>query len=140
VGIENDNDRNIGDKDIRSEGCDSEDTEPDWQFEDYKKLVKFNTEQKQRLKEMWGSLRIKEDEEMQVIKIMVLSVSFILQSLKGFDQFYSPMVHFAAVLGIDEEGVRLRKGEECSFIMAGFLYYIRVLFIEYTLPVTIRAE
>ena len=50
------------------------------------------------------------------------------------------MVHFAAVLGIDEEGGRLRKGEECSFIMAGFLYCIRVLFVEYTLPAATRAE
>ena len=131
VGVENDDDGNIGD---------SEDTEPDWQFEDCKKLVKFNAEQKQRLKEMWGSLRTKEDEETQVTKMMALSVSFVLQSLKGFDQFTSPMVHFAAVLGIDEEGVRLRKGEECSFIMAGFLYCIRVLFVEYTLPAATRAE
>ena len=71
---------------------------------------------------------------------MALSVLFILQSLKGFDQFDSPMVHFTAVLGIDEEGVRLRKGEESSFIMAGFLYYIRVLFVEYTLPAITRAD
>ena len=89
---------------------------------------------------MWGSLRIKEDEKAQVEKMMALSVSFILQSLKGFNQFDSPMVHFAAVLGIDEEGVRLRKGEESSFIMASFLYYIRVLFVEYTLPAVTRAE
>jgi len=72
--------------------------------------------------------------------MMALSVSFILQSLKGFNQFDSPMVHFAAVLGIDEEGVRLRKGKESSFIMAGFLYCIRVLFVEYTLPAATRAE
>jgi hypothetical protein len=45
-----------------------------------------------------------------------------------------------AVLGIDEEGVRLRKGEECSFIMAGFLYCIRVLFVEYILLVITRAK
>ena len=72
--------------------------------------------------------------------MIALSVSFILQSLKGFNQFDSPMVHFTAVLGIDEEGVRLRKGKENSFIIAGFLYYIRVLFVEYTLPAATRAE
>jgi hypothetical protein len=72
--------------------------------------------------------------------MMALLVSFILQSLKGFDQFDSPMVHFAMVLGIDEEGARLRKGEECSFVMVGFLYCIQVLFVEHTLLVATRVE
>ena len=72
--------------------------------------------------------------------MLALSISFILQSLKGFDQFDSPMVHFAAVLGIDEEGSRLQRGAECSFIMAGFLYCIRVIFLEYTLPAATRGE
>ena len=42
-----------------------------------------------------------------------LSKSFILQSVKGLDHFNSPQVYFSAVLGIDEEGIRLRKGGEC---------------------------
>ena len=67
--------------------------------------MKFNSEQKQRLKEMWELLQANENKKEQVKKMMALSVSFILQSLKGFDQFDSPIVHFAAVLGIDEEGV-----------------------------------
>ncbi|KAH7413535.1 hypothetical protein BKA64DRAFT_567909, partial [Cadophora sp. MPI-SDFR-AT-0126] len=54
--------------------------------------------------------------------------------------FNSPIVYFTAVLDINEEGGRLRKGKEYSFIIAGFLYCIRVLFVEYTLPATIRAE
>ena len=98
-----------------SDGSDSgSDAEEDMQFRDSLKLVKFNTEQKQKLKEMWLSLRLKEEEKEQAQKMMALSVSFILQSLKGVDQFDSPMVHFAAVLGIDEEAIRLRKDEECS--------------------------
>ena len=129
------------DEDNRSGRSNSRvDSEPDLQFEDCRKLVKFNAEQRQRLGEMWASLQAKEDEKTQVGKMITLSISFILQSLKGFDQFDSPMVHFAAVLGIDEEGVRLRKGEECSFIMAGFLYCIRVLFVEHTLPAATRTE
>jgi hypothetical protein len=85
-------------------------------------------------------LRAKEDEKEQVRKMTALSISFILQSLKGFDQFDSPIVHFAVVLGIDEEGAQLRKGEECSFVIAGFLYCIWVLFVEHTLPAATRAE
>jgi hypothetical protein len=50
------------------------------------------------------------------------------------------MVYFTTILGINEEGVRLRKDEEYFFIIAGFLYCIRVLFIEYTLPAITRAK
>jgi hypothetical protein len=75
------------------------------QFEDYKKLIKFNTKQKQQLKEMWGLLRAKEDEKTQIEKIIALSILFILQSLKGFDQFNSLIVYFAAILGINKKGV-----------------------------------
>ena len=128
------------DRSDSSEGNDSGvDIEHNVKFRDCRKLVKFNTEQQQRLREMWESLRAKEDEEEQVGKMTALSISFIFQSLKGFDQFDSPIVHFAAVLGIDEEGAQLRKGEECSFVMARFLYYIRVLFVEHTLLAATRA-
>jgi len=52
MGIEN-NDESNSDEDNRSDGSDSEaDTEADLQFKDCKKLVKFNAEQKQRLKEI----------------------------------------------------------------------------------------
>ena len=110
------------------------------QLRDSLQLLKFNAEQEQRLRDMWESLLAKENENIQILKIKALSVSFILQSVKGVDHFDSPLVHFAAVLGIDEEGIRLRKGEECSFILAGYLYCIRVLFVEHTLPAATRAE
>ncbi|KFY96398.1 hypothetical protein V500_02459 [Pseudogymnoascus sp. VKM F-4518 (FW-2643)] len=109
-------------------------------LQDSLKLVKFNSEQEQRLQEMWKSLLAKEDEEVQVEKMKALSVSFILQGVKGVDHFNSPLVHFAAVLGIDEEGIRLRKGGECSFILAGYLYCIRVLFVEHALLAATQAE
>lgn len=108
--------------------------------QDSLKLAKFSSEQEQRLQEMWGSLLANEDEEVQVEKMKALSMSFILQSVKGVDHFNSPLVHFAAVLGIDEEGICLRKGGECSFVLAGYLYCIRVLFVEHTLPAAMQAE
>src|ERR1700738_3139560 len=79
------------DRSDSSEGNDfGVDMEHDVKFRDCRKLVKFNTEQQQRLREMWESLRAKEDEEEQVGKMTALSISFIFQSLKGFDQFDSP--------------------------------------------------
>jgi hypothetical protein len=66
-------------KDRSSEGSGSEiDTKADLQFKDCRKLVKFNTKQKQRLKEIWGPLQAKEDEKTQVEKIIILFVLFIL--------------------------------------------------------------
>lgn len=38
-------------------------------------------------------------------KMKALSMSFILQSVKGVDHFNSLLVHFAAVLRIDKEGI-----------------------------------
>lgn len=67
-------------------------------------------------------------------------MSMIIQSLKGYNRFDSPIIHFAAVLGIVEEENRLRRGDEYSYILARFIYCIRVLFVEYTLPVATRGE
>ncbi|KFZ23524.1 hypothetical protein V502_01997 [Pseudogymnoascus sp. VKM F-4520 (FW-2644)] len=92
-------------------------------------LTKFNPEQKQLLEDMLQSLVSGEDEETQVQKMSALMMSMILQSLKGLDRFDSPMIHFAAVLGIVEEENRLRRGDEYSYMLAGFMYCIRVLFV-----------
>lgn len=63
-----------------------------------------------------------------------LMMSMIMQSLKGRDRFDSPMIHFAAVLGIVKDENRLRRGEEYSYMLGGFMYCIRVLFVEHALP------
>jgi hypothetical protein len=69
-----------------------------------------------------------------------LMMSMILQSLKGRNRFDSPIIHFAAVLSIIEDENRLRRSDEYLYMLAGFMYCVRVLFIEYTLPAAIRAE
>ena len=52
---------------------------------------------------MLESLESGEDEDTQVQKMSALIMSMIMQSLKGCDRFDSPMIHFAAVLGIVED-------------------------------------
>src|SRR6202035_1471903 len=69
-----------------------------------------------------------------------LIMSMIIQSLKGCDRFDRPIIHFAAVLGIVEDENRLRRGDEYLYMLAGFMYCVRVLFVEYTLLVATRAE
>ncbi|KAH6689247.1 hypothetical protein BKA61DRAFT_500596, partial [Leptodontidium sp. MPI-SDFR-AT-0119] len=54
--------------------------------------------------------------------------------------FDSPMIHFAAVLGIIEDENRLRRSDEYLYILVGFMYCVRVLFVEYILLVATRAE
>ena len=54
------------------------------------------------------------------------------------DVFESPLVHFLAVLGIDEETHRLREGNDFSYMLAGIVYCCRVLGVEIILPKTFR--
>lgn len=103
-------------------------------------LTKFSLEQTKLLDNMVESLESREDEATQIHKMSELMMSMVMQSLKGHDRFDSPMIHFAAVLGIVEEENRLRRGDEYSYMLAGFMYCIRVLFVEHTLPAATRAE
>ncbi|PVH68411.1 hypothetical protein DL98DRAFT_441263 [Cadophora sp. DSE1049] len=64
----------------------------------------------------------------------------ILQSLKSYNRFNSPIIYFTAVLGIVENENRLKRSNKYLYILAGFIYYVRVLFVKYTLPAATRAE
>jgi hypothetical protein len=44
--------------------------------------------------------------------------------------FKSLVLHFLAVLGIDEETRRLRQANDFSYILVGVVYYMRVIAIE----------
>ncbi|KAH7310124.1 hypothetical protein BKA65DRAFT_414178, partial [Rhexocercosporidium sp. MPI-PUGE-AT-0058] len=54
--------------------------------------------------------------------------------------FNSPMIYFVAVLGIVEDENRLRHTGEYSYMLAGFTYCIRLLFIEYILLIATRRK
>jgi superfamily II DNA or RNA helicase len=131
----------------RSRGVETDDVEEEEEedeevrrLKDCCELALFNDEQKRLLADMQESLEAKEDEYLQRKKMMALSVSFIMQSIKGLDKFTSVMVHFAAVMGINDEGTMLLLGDHCSFKFAGFIYCIRVLFLEHVLPTDTRTE
>jgi len=125
---------------LEDRGQQTNDSDQNDVMKDCCELAKFNPEQELLLQEMHDSLKSGEGEEVQVGKMTALSMSMILQSLKGYDRFDSPMVHFAAVLGIVEDENRLRRGDEYSYMLAGFMYCIRVLFVEHTLPAATRAK
>jgi hypothetical protein len=48
--------------------------------------------------------------------------------------FKSAILHFLAVLRIDEEINRLRQANDFLYILAGVVYYMRVLAVEIILP------
>ena len=50
------------------------------------------------------------------------------------DTFKSAILHFLAVLGINEETRRLREANDFSYMLAGIVYCIRVIAAEIILP------
>jgi superfamily II DNA or RNA helicase len=130
----------MGDRAGAGKTLDTEEDEDIRRFKNCLELVNFTNEQKRLIDEMQESLDNKEGEETQLQKMMAMSVSFIFQSIKGVDRFDSVMVHFGAVLGINEEGSTLLLGDRCSFKFSGFIYCIRVLFLEHVLPTRMRKD
>ena len=59
--------------------------------------------------------------------------SLIFQHVRG-DTFKSAILHFLAVLGINEETRRLREANDFSYMLAGIVYCIRVIAAEIILP------
>jgi hypothetical protein len=72
-------------------------------------LTVLTAEQEQLLQELYELLESRDDEEEQTQKMMAVLMSMIMQSLKGLGRFDSPIVHFAAVLGIVEDESRSRR-------------------------------
>jgi hypothetical protein len=123
---------------------DDESNKEEDSFYDARKLFLWHGNQKQLAEEMWqllviGGTREGEELEEQIDLMIELLGSFIFQTV-GDEPFTSPLIHFLAVLGIDEEMDRLRKAEDYSFILAGVVYCVRVLALEMLLPSLGRKE
>ena len=63
--------------------------------------------------------------------------SLIFQKVRA-DVFKSAIMHFLAVLGINEEDYRLRQANDFSYMLAGMVYCTRVIGVEVILPVSER--
>jgi len=134
---EDDNNENSSD----SEDDNNEETPEDSArfLRDARALFRWQAEQKRLATELWHSLQAAEDDEQLMVQVLQLSASFIFQSI-GNDPFDSGLVHFLAVLGIDEELKRLRTANDFSFMLAGVVYCIRALAMESLLPSAEREE
>jgi hypothetical protein len=65
--------------------------------------------------------------------VLDFSQSFIFHKVYH-KPFESPMLHFMAVLGIDEENNRLKEANDYSYMLAGLVYCTRVIGLERLLP------
>ena len=103
------------------------------------RLFRWNEEQLDLARRLLQTIDFGESEESQLEALLKFGVSFIFQSIPN-DTFDSRFIHFLAVLGIDEEMGRLRTANDYSYVLAGLVYDIRVLAVEYLLPSQERKE
>ena len=75
--------------------------------------------------------------QLEVLLDMLAAFFF---TVTGDKPFSSGFVHFLAVLGIDSDTNRLRTAKNYSYILAGVVYCMRVLSVEYLLPSASRDE
>ena len=101
-------------------------------------LCIWHGSQKELLDDVWQSL-LHDDEEEWIKKMIRLLGSFILHTI-GDRPFSSPLIHFLAVLSINEETARLWRAEDYSYMLAGVVYCARVVGVEVLLPSHKRDE
>ncbi|KAK5111071.1 hypothetical protein LTR85_012290 [Meristemomyces frigidus] len=99
---------------------------------DAKALFPWQGDQKDRARALSHALEV-DDEQSQVRTLLDLFGSFIFHSV-GDRSFCSALVHFLAILGIENETHRLRPAVDYSYMLAGVVYCIRVMAVEILLP------
>jgi hypothetical protein len=60
--------------------------------------------------------------------------------LKNYNRFDNPIIYFVIILGIIKNENRLKRGDKYLYIFVRFIYYIRILFVEYIFPVITKTE
>jgi hypothetical protein len=122
------------DSEGESDGGSGSDTRPVIDvFKDARKLYPWQGRQKDLLRRVREGIKNGWDEKSQLKALLDFYESLIFQHVRG-DTFKSAILHFLAVLGINEETRRLRQANDFSYILAGIVYCIRVIAVEVILP------
>ena len=111
---------------------------PKDRMRDAKRLFPWSGNQKQLTQAFVTALHL-DPEEAQIACLLRLLEGFIFQTT-GDEPFESGLIHFLAVLGIDESTKRLRGAPDFSYMLAGVVYCTRVLAVEILLPAATRKE
>lgn len=114
-----------GEKQVEEEGKDD--------MYDARRLFPWREGQKECVRRLWGSIESGATTDDQMAALLKLFETLIFQKIYG-DVFQSPLIHFLAVLGIDQENHRLRQGNDFSYMLAGVVYCTRVTALEILLP------
>jgi len=140
------NEESSGEDGESSNESSSDESSSDENSSDEKKLWKevrglciWHGNQKEMLDEMWQSLQ-HDDDEAELIKKMIRLLGLFILHTVGDRPFSSPLIHFLAVLGINEDTGRLRRAEDYSYMLAGVVYCARVVGVEVLLPSHKRDE
>jgi superfamily II DNA helicase RecQ len=102
-------------------------------FEDARRLYPWQGRQKDLLRRVREGIENGWDKKSQLKALLDFYESLIFQRVRG-DTFKSAILHFLAVLGIDEETRRLRQANDFSYMLAGIVYCMRVIAVEVILP------
>ena len=108
-------------------------------FKDARRLFPWHGKQKELAKVLKKSVQESWEAADQMKALLNFYESLIFQGVRG-DVFKSAILHFLAVLGIDEEINRLRQANDFSYMLAGVVYCMRVLAVEIILPSTERDD
>lgn len=101
---------------------------------DARRLFPWKDDQKTLAKELWNLLEtLHSDDSTRIDILLRLIKSFIFVTVRG-DVFSSGLLHFLAVLSIDEEMGRLREANDFSYMLAGVVYCTRIFAVEAILP------
>ena len=128
--------------DDRSEGPDKQQTlpGPSDHLHDAERLFPWKDDQLRLASRLLDSLRSGSDGESTQLEAMLqYCKAFVFQRIWG-SPFESGLVHFIAVLGIDDDQARLRQAHNFSYMLAGLVYDVRVLAAEVLLPVGGRSD
>jgi hypothetical protein len=102
-------------------------------FKDARRLFLWQGRQKELARELKKSVQECWEVADQIKALLDFYESLIFQGVRR-DVFKSAILHFLAVLRIDEEINQLRQANDFSYMLAGVIYYVRILAIEIILP------
>ena len=108
VEVDSGDDAKSGDSSTDSE-CDDSDSNDDAEttidiFRDARKLFPWHGSLRTQVKELWERVAGSNEEEVQLEKLQAIFRTLIFQHVRG-EVFKSALLHFLAVLGIDEGSV-----------------------------------
>jgi superfamily II DNA helicase RecQ len=102
-------------------------------FRDARRLFPWQDNLKEKIRNIWEVVEGANEDEAQMEVMLEFFRESIFRRVRG-KIFDSALMHFLAVLGINEEANRLREGNDFSYILAGVVYCTRVLAVEILLP------